>query len=134
MSFWNKNRKGSSAKMGNRRTELGGYSFSSKLEAAGYQMLKSQEEAGEIVIEQVQAHVYLTDARILYIPDFKCIRVESNIPFFVEMKGFETSEWRIKRRLWQYYGPGELHVYKGDYRRPKLSEVIVPKMKEEKGE
>ena len=112
----------SRTKYGNAKTELDGHSFSSKFEASVYGLLKTQ---GHEVL-QCQDHVYLTDARILYIPDFRCKDKDGNI-FHAEAKGFETDVWRIKRRLWQSYGPGDLHVYKGTAARPYLHEVIKGK-------
>lgn len=106
-------------KYGSQKTELDGHSFSSKLEASVYGLLKA---LGYEVL-QCQDHVYLTDARILYIPDFKFKDNEGQI-CWGEAKGFEKPEWRIKRRLWQYYGPGPLHIYKGSHQRPYLDEVL----------
>jgi hypothetical protein len=109
------------------RTSHAGFSFASKGEAALYDLLKLRECAGEIRNIKVQDHVYLTDARIHYIPDFKFVDTKKEIEVWAEYKGFETPEWRIKRRLWQWYGPGPLEVWKGNYKRPMLSEVIIQK-------
>lgn len=107
----------------NKKTELDGRSFASQLEASVYTMIKG---LGYEVL-QCQDHVYLTNARILYVADFKC-KSKAGIICWVEAKGFETSDWRIKRRLWQHYGPGVLHIYKGSAKRPFLSEEIVPEI------
>src|SRR3990167_4847396 len=129
MTFWKSRRHGQSKKIGNQKVSLDGYSFASKLEAAVFQILRLSEMAGEIKILQVQDHVYLTDARIGYIPDFKCIDLKTNEEFHVEAKGFEMGVWRLKRKLWMYYGPGPLDVWKGHYLRPVFSERITPKNK-----
>lgn len=105
-------------------TYEGGLSFASKLEASVYTLLKAQENAGEIEIDQTQEHVYLSEAKIVYIADFKCRSKKNGSTFFVEAKGFETPEWRLKRRLWMSYGPGELHIYKGTHLRPFLHEIL----------
>jgi hypothetical protein len=55
----------------NQKVQHDGHSFASKLEAAVYQLLKIREKAGEIEIVNHQDHVYLTQARINYIPDFR---------------------------------------------------------------
>lgn len=102
--------------------------FASKLEAALYQHLFLLEKAGEIFEIQTQDHVYLTDARILYIPDFK-FKNKDGIEEWAEAKGYETDVWRIKRRLWSYYGPGRLTVFKGSANKLRIDEVIVPKEK-----
>lgn len=112
----------------NVKQELDGRSFASKLEAAVFTILKSRENAGELDIIQQQDHVYLTSARILYIPDFVCrIRAgEENKLLWIEAKGFQTPEWRIKKRLWKFYGPGILEIYTGSHTRPQLTETIIP--------
>ena len=89
---------------------MDGHSFASKLEAAVYQLLMFRERAGEIKIVQLQSRVYLTDSRILYIPDFQCLNLKAENVFFVEAKGFETPDWKIKKRLWEHYGPAPLEI------------------------
>jgi len=113
----------------NKRVSHAGYSFASKGEASLYDYLKFREMAGEIKNIQTQDHVYLTRARILYIPDFKIFEVGLNDYTWSEFKGFETDTWKIKRRLWQFYGPGLLRVYKKNSRGVFLHEEIVPKLK-----
>ena len=103
-----------------------GYSFASKLESSLYGILLLMQKAGEIKEIQVQDTVYLTDARIMYKPDFKCTRHDDTV-FWAESKGYETTDWRIKRRLWMHYGPGELQIWNGSHTNPKLHEVIKPK-------
>lgn len=112
-------------KYGNTRASLDGRSFGSKLEAAVYQELRLREKVGDLIFVQQQDHVYLTDARIHYIPDFLCI--DKGEKFWVEAKGMETPEWRLKLKLWRVYGPGRLEIYKGSHLRPKLVEVVIPK-------
>jgi hypothetical protein len=102
-------------------------SFASVGEAGCYDYLRALEQAGEIEILQTQASVYLTAARILYKPDFRILDRKLHCEVWVEYKGFETPEWRIKRRLWEYYGPGPLRIYKGAGRNFRLHEKILPK-------
>lgn len=104
--------------------------FDSKAEAALYDALMADLQAGLWVEVRCQVSVYLTDARILYKPDFLCIDPNGR-EIFAEMKGLETSSFRIKRRLWQYYGPSELQVWNFDHRRGQLilKETIKPKVK-----
>jgi hypothetical protein len=118
MSYW----KGKN-KFGAKRSERMGMSFASAQEAALYEMLRLRELAGEISDLCAQVSVYLSEARILYKPDFSFI--ERGERAWAEQKGFETPSWRIKRRLWAFYGPGELRVYKGNP--PTLAEVITPR-------
>lgn len=113
------------SKLGNTRVRLDGYSFASKLEASVYLRLKISLTAGKLKILEHQPRVHLTEARILYIPDFKCLDLQTNEIFFVEAKGFETPDWKIKKRLWEKYGPASLHIWRGTYSRPFLERVLT---------
>ncbi len=113
------------------RIETDGRSFSSKLESAVYQILKFREMAGEIEIVQCQDHIYLTRARIGYIPDFKCKDLVTHNFFWVEAKGYPNDVWPIKKKLWRFYGPGRLEIWTGRYTNPKLDEIIEPKLGDE---
>lgn len=120
------NRTGQTAKIGNEKISLDGHSFGSKLEAAVYQLLKFRMKVGEIASIQVQDHVYLTDARIGYIPDFKCTAPDGS-HFWVEAKGYANDRWPTKKKLWKFYGPGPLEIWMGNYKNPTLTETIIPK-------
>lgn len=114
-------------KYGNVKVEHAGRSFASKGESRLYDELVSMERAGVIKDIKQQDSVYLTDARILYKPDYRYLNTTTNALEWAEYKGFETPEWRIKRRLWRYYGPGPLHVYiAGRGGAVELKESIVP--------
>lgn len=104
-----------------------GRSFASKLEAALYDQLKLRELAKDIKDIKCQVRVELTEARILMIPDFSFFCNRINEVVYAESKGFETSDYRIKRKLWTVYGPGRLEVYKGSAKKLILMETIVPK-------
>lgn len=108
----------------NRRVSIDGKTFASKLEAAVYLELKNLSRTGILQILEVQPRVYLTEAKILYIPDFKCLDLRSNEVFFVEAKGQETTDWKIKKCLWEHYGPATLHIWKGTFKRPSLQQKI----------
>lgn len=116
----------SNLKYRSKRVQHEGFSFASQLEAAVYQHLKIREKCGEIKDIQNQDHVYLTNARICYIPDFKFFDCTSNEFAWAEAKGFETDVWKIKKRLWQHYGPGRLEIYKGSAKKIKLFETVIP--------
>lgn len=105
----------------------GGLSFASKLEGAVYDMLYMKEKTGQIQINKIQAHVYLTDARILCIPDFLTTNLETGEQEYVEAKGFSTDRFLMIKKLWQYYGPAKLLIYKGTYKNIFLAEEIIPK-------
>lgn len=111
-------------KYSNKKISHSGYSFASKLEAALFDHLKLREQAGFIADLKVQDTVYLTEARIMYKPDFRFFNLESERNEWAESKGFETSDWRIKRRLWECYGPGKLWIYAGTATKLVLKEVL----------
>lgn len=111
----------------NTRVKHAGYSFASQLECAVFNFLLLREKAGEIQDIQCQDHIYLTDARICYIPDFKFTDVKTKNFVWAEAKGFETDVWKIKKRLWEFYGPGNLEIYKGNAKKINLKEVVIPK-------
>lgn len=133
MTSWSRfSLKDQKKKYGNEKTELDGYSFGSMLEASIYQMLKYRALAHELTIDQVQDHVHLSLARILYVPDFKCMSLTTHEPFWVEAKGFEAPRWPTIKKLWKFYGPGPLEIWKGDHRNPRLVETIIPHIRSER--
>lgn len=113
-----------------KKTKHAGYSFASKLEANTFDLLKLRERAGEIRGIQVQDTIKLSAAGIIYKPDFHYYNVMEGCDEWAEAKGLETAEWRIKRKLWQFYGPGPLLIYMAPSRWstvPVLKETIIPK-------
>lgn len=115
------------SKYRNSRVQHAGYSFASQFECAVFNFLMLREKAGEIKEIQCQDHVYLTEARICYIADFKFIDLKTKAETWAEAKGFETDVWKIKKKLWEYYGPGKLEIYKGSAKKVFLKEVVNPK-------
>ena len=113
------------------KTELDGYSFASKSEAALYVELKKEMHAGLWVEVHCQPSVYMTDARILYKPDFMTVDPNGRIVYHESKGGFETAVWRIKRRLWPFYVGNDLVVYGYDYRKGVVTfkEKITPRVK-----
>ena len=114
-------------KYANKKTVHAGMSFASKGEADCYDYLVNLNKAGEIGEIACQVHVYLTDAAIDLIVDFAAEEFNTSQLVYHEYKGYETDVWRIKRRLWKYYGPGRLYVYKKNSRGIYLHETITPK-------
>jgi hypothetical protein len=121
--MWNRGCK----KYGNKKVERDGYSFSSKLEAGVYGLLKQRALAGQIEIQKLQDTIYLGVERFIYKPDFKCLDKQSGEVFWVEAKGFQTETWRRNYRIWKLRGPGKLEIWKGTAARPVLAEVLIPK-------
>lgn len=105
--------------------------FPSKLEAAVYGILLTRERLGEIKSIKRQQTVVLQDGgretKITWRVDFSFSDCATDACCYAEAKGFETADYKIKLKLWRANPPARLEIYKGDYRRPKLVEVIERK-------
>ncbi len=110
-----------------RRISHAGKTFASRAESSLYDLLNLWQESGTIKDLQEQPQITLTRAKIRMIPDFKYVDSVTNELQYAEFKGFETDVWRIKRRLWEHYGPAPLHVWKGPHSKIYLHETIIPK-------
>jgi hypothetical protein len=100
-----------------------GHKHRSKLEASVCQVLHLRKKAGEIKDIKVEDHIYLTDARIGYVVDFRCTTSDGKL-FWVEAKGHPNDTWAIKKKLWRIYGPGPLEIWMGTHQDPGLDEII----------
>lgn len=100
------------------KTIIDSIKFDSKAEAKYYLHLKEQEKLGYVKIIELQPKVYLTEARILYKPDFLIKRDVELI--YIDVKGMTTPVFAIKKRLWKFYGNGTLEIVK----RGKITEVV----------
>lgn len=112
-----------------RRSKFGNvYScgFASKLEAAVVQILRFREKAGQIFDVRLQHAVELTDAKIRCKIDASYLIDEAMPRIYVEAKGVVTERWAIIEKLWPHYGPGPLELWKGDFRGPKMVDLIKP--------
>lgn len=117
---------GQTKKMGNKMTQCReGHHHRSKLEASVCALLHLRLKAGEIGQIKIEDHLYLTNAKIGYVVDFRCTRPDGRI-FWVEAKGHPNDTWPIKKKLWKIYGPGLLEIWKGTYLKPVLEEIIEP--------
>lgn len=103
-----------------------GHSHRSQAEASLCLNIQAREQSGECRLIQAECHVYMTKARLLYIPDFKIFDLKLNQEVWEEMKGFETSQWKRNQRLWKHYGPGLLRVWKKGKRDIFLFKEIWP--------
>lgn len=109
-------------KFKNKRTADG---YASKIEATVGAILELKQKAGEIKDLKRQPQVFLTAAQITYRPDFKYTDSKTNIDVYVEVKGVETERWRVIKKLWTRYGPGDLEIWKGTHKYPKLVETLT---------
>ena len=116
-------------KYGNTRSTCQlGHSHRSKLESAVCQILMLRGKAQELELVQIEDTLYLSDARIKYIADFKCLDLKTQEFFWVEAKGFESPRWPIIQKLWSFYGPGKLEIWKGTHLCPCLEKTISGKL------
>lgn len=93
-------------KFGNRKTQVDGIVFDSKREAEVYMDLLLRERAGKISDLKRQSKFLLipsmkiqgrTQREISYVADFEF--VEHGLRVVMDVKGFRTREYAIKRRL-----------------------------------
>lgn len=123
-----KRKKDQTAKFGNQNSTCAlGHSHRSKLESSVCQILQLRAKAGEIEILQVEDHIYLSEAKIGYVADFKCLFLETQDTFHVEAKGYANDRWPTIKKLYQVYGPDPLEIWTGNHRNPQLTETIFPK-------
>lgn len=100
------------SKYSSAKTDVDGITFDSKKEADFYAELKLRERAGEISHLRLQPRYLLQEAfkyngkqyrEIEYVADFEYI--ENGVTVVVDVKGFKTAVYMIKRKLFLYrYG------------------------------
>ena len=101
------------------KTTVDGIKFDSKAEAEYYIHLLNLQKIGDVKIIALQPKVYLTEARILYKPDF--LIEENGRSVYIDVKGYRHPVFQIKKRLWVHYGQGVLRII----RNGKTEEEIV---------
>lgn len=99
-------------KYGAKKTVIDGITFDSKAEAEYYALIKQQEKLNMLKIVELQPKIYLTDAKILYKPDFLIHRLGETSPVYIDVKGCETPVFKIKARLWASYMDADLELVK----------------------
>lgn len=108
--------------------------WASRAEKDYYGELLLREKAGEVSAIDCQPVVELV-AGIRYRPDFvfnETYRGESGLrcmrTVYVDVKGVETREFRLKCKLWKQFGPGPLRIVKrGGKREPwRVVKEIIP--------
>ena len=99
-----------SNKYGAKKTVIDGIKFASKAESEYYLYLLQQKRLGIVDKIETQPKVYLTEARILYVSDF--LITENGKKYYVDIKGMQTPVFRLKLKLWKFYGAGELRLIK----------------------
>ena len=95
----------------NKKTEVDGHVFDSKLEAERYRQLKLMKISGLIAWFQLQPSFTLTGA-VRYRPDFIVMDQDGNI-WLEDAKGKETKEFIIKKKQFAAIYPGlDLRIIK----------------------
>jgi hypothetical protein len=122
----------------NSRERAHGYTWDSRLELRLFEYLSQLPETKDLI---VKPRVKLTKAEVGMIPDFKAFHSDYKLPLcgarvrdcwiFHEAKGAELEPWLIKKKLWAWYGPAILIVWKGWAKKDgtsslKVVEEIVP--------
>lgn len=108
------------SKYNNTKTQVDMYVFDSAKEAKRYKELVLLERAGEIQNLELQPRFLLQEGfkknnkkwrKLEYVADFKYI--ENGKTIVEDVKGFETKEFKIKRKLFEYKYPDlELKIIK----------------------
>ena len=95
----------------NTKIIIDGIEFDSKKEGYRYKELKLLERAGLIKDLELQKEYILQDKfkinnktvrKISYIADFSYIAVKDNKLHVIDVKGFKTPEYKLKRKLMLY--------------------------------
>ncbi len=91
-----------------RRTEVNGISFASAKEGRRYAELKLLERAGQIRNLELQPRfdLIVNGKKVCrYIADFAFF--EGNERIVLDVKGYETREFKLKRKLFEALFPGQ---------------------------
>lgn len=100
------------------KIQLDGYTFDSKLEAKYYEYLKGRWAKGEIQEISLQPKFELVPPfekngkryrAITYVADFQVVMPNGEIEI-VDIKGMETPDFKLKRKLFEYTQEHELKV------------------------
>lgn len=111
-------RKSKRSKYGNRKVEIDGHVFDSKMEARYYQHLKLLKQAKQIKDFKLQPKFTLLEAfekhgekhrKIEYIADFEVHHLDETIEI-IDVKGHETKDFLIKKKLFHYRYPHKLSI------------------------
>tara|TARA_Y100000401_G_C8206035_1_gene166033 strand:- start:74 stop:445 length:372 start_codon:yes stop_codon:yes gene_type:complete len=93
-----------------------GRTFGSKAEMRYALTLESMKEAGLIIAYVCQPKLWLGVPEYTYTPDFiVCPSPEEGktaLPYFVDVKGMETTTFKRHKKMWAKHGPLELVLVK----------------------
>lgn len=102
-----------------------GRTFGSKAEREYCELLELELTMGEINSYICQPRIWLGVPENVYIPDFLVIpRNIGERPYYIDVKGMETSKFRRDKKLWKQYASLDLHVVKKKGSKFVTSEII----------
>jgi len=81
-----------------------GKKYASKAEMQYAMHLDNMMRAGQLSDVAEQPRYKMTKAKIVYVPDF-LVTDAGGSRWCVDVKGAETDVFRLKKRLWRFYGP-----------------------------
>jgi len=92
------------------KSECDGIRFSSKLEKRWYSVIKDMKDSGELLffLRQVPFHIA---PDVTYRADFMLFYTDGNVEVW-ECKGYDTPEWKIKKKMVENIFPIEIKVVK----------------------
>jgi hypothetical protein len=108
----------SATKYKSKKVEIDGHVFDSKIEARYYEQLKWLQEHNQILFFRLQPRYLLQEAfqkngktfrKIEYIADFEVHHLDGSIEV-VDVKGYETEAFRLKRKLFEKKYPHRLSL------------------------
>jgi len=91
-------------------TQSDGIRFDSKLEARYYDQLKLRQRAGEVVFFMRQVPFHLPGG-VRYVCDFQEFWSDGSV-HFVDVKGMETSDFKMKKKQVEAIYPVEIEIVK----------------------
>lgn len=97
--------------------------FASKAEMEYFQILEIEMRAGGH--DRIVCQPPIRLGPIDYVPDFAVKRGESWR--WIDVKGAETPAFKMKKKLWAEYGPGQLIIVKKQGKRFRVTETIEGK-------
>ena len=106
-------------KYNSKKIELDGHVFDSKAEARYYEELKLQQEQSKILFFRLQPRYELQESfkksgklhrKIEYVADFEIHHLDGYIET-IDVKGFETTDFAIKRKLFEKKFPHKLTLW-----------------------
>jgi len=86
--------------------------YASKAEMLYANMLYDQMRAGEIIEVIEQPSLWLGVPENKYRPDFLIVPAGAARPYYVDVKGMETSQFKHVKKLWAKYGRLDLQIVK----------------------